>query len=265
MLPVSWRELLGTASSTGVAFTLSLLIASRAFDGLPLADAKLGVLLTVVVAPLLAAISFRPAAKRAGNDATAETELSVPDLAVEVDVQLDHVLGNVAAPVTLTAYGSFGCHSSAAAAVTAQQLLERLPGQIRYVYRHLPLEDVLPGAQLAAEAAEAAGAQGAFWGMYCALSEEPEDIRLGRLYRAARNLGLDLDLFFTELGQHAHAERVARDVRSADASGVTGTPALFVNGHRYGGAFDVESLADVLQGKVDAGRLSPSFPTHSAI
>jgi protein-disulfide isomerase len=251
---VSWRELFGTASSTGVAFTLSLLIASRAFAGLPLADAKLGVLVTIVLAPLLAAISFRPITERAGNDGTAESELSVPDLAAEVDPQLDHVLGNVAAPITLTAYGSFGCHSSGAAAVTAQQLLERLPEQIRYVFRHLPLEDVLPGAQLAAEAAEAAGAQGAFWGMHAALSDEPEDIGLGGIYRAARDLGLDLDRFFSELGEHAYAERVARDVRSADASGVTGTPALFVNGHRYSGAFDVESLAALLQRKLDAGR-----------
>ena len=252
-LPVGWRELLGTASATGVAFTVSLLIASRAFNGALLADAKLGVLVTVVVAPLLTAISFRPLTARRGQDATAMTDMSIPDLAADVDIERDHVLGELSASVTLLVYGSFGCHSSAAASATARQLLERFPGHVRYVYRHLPVEDVLPGAQLAAEATETAGGQGAFWGMHDALAGDPENIGLGRIYEAARDLGLDLDRFFTELGRHAYADRVALDVRSADASGITGTPTLFLNGHRYSGAFDLESLTAEVERRLEAG------------
>jgi len=121
-------------------------------------------------------------------------------------------------------------------------LLDRFAGQVRYVYRHLPLTDVEPNAQLAAEAVEAAGEQGASWAMHDRLSSRPEQITLDAIYRAALALGLNLDRFFTDLGQHAHAERIARDVRSADASNVSGTPAFFINGRRYSGAFDLDSL-----------------------
>jgi Na+/H+ antiporter NhaA len=266
-LPVGWRELLGTANSAGVAFTVSLLIASRAFHGASLADAKLGVLMTVALAPLLAAVAFHPLNKRTGQDALDASDLGVPDLVGDVDIQSDHVLGDVTAPVTLTVYGSFGCHGSAAASDAARRLLQRFPGDLRYVYRHLPLEDVLPGAAVAAEATEAAGAQGGFWDMHDALADEPEDIGLGRIYQAARDRGLDLDRFFTELGRHVYAERVARDMRTADASGVTGTPALFINGYRYGGALDLNCLAAEVERRItpagcqiEDARQPPSWP-----
>lgn len=244
-LPVSWRELRGTASSAGVAFTVSLLVASRAFHGMALADAKLGVLLTAVLAPAMAALSFRTGTKRTRQAEQAEG-MTIPDLAADVNDELDHVLGDPGAPVTVTAYGSFGCRSTAAASGVIRQLLERFPHELRYVYRHLPLDDILPGAQLAAEATEAAGEQGAFWAMHEQLSGSPENIGLDRIYAAARELELDLDRFFAALGQHRHAERVARDVQTADASGVTGTPSLFINGQRYGGAFDLQSLTAAL-------------------
>ncbi len=169
---MSWRELIGTASSAGIGFTVSLLIASRAFDGALLDQAKVGVLATAVVSPLLSAISFRPLHRARDEAAERWTagSLAVPDLAVEVDPARDHIRGRADAPVTLLAYGSFGCWCSSAAASVIPDLLDGFAGQVRYVYRHLPLTDVEPNAQLAAEAVEAAGEQGAFWAMHDRLS-----------------------------------------------------------------------------------------------
>lgn len=222
-LMVSWRELFGTATTAGAAFTVSLLIASRAFSGAQLADAKLGILGTALLAPALAALAFR-----SGRRQPPEPQREVPDapdLAVAVDVTDDHVLGSPDAPVTLTMYGSFGCVYSAAAAAAARQLLTRFPGEVRYVYRHLPLDGVLPGAELAAEAVEAGSAQGKFWPMHDALAHEAETVTLDGIYRAARDTGVDLDRFFADLGTHVYRPRIARDVAGADASGLTGTPA----------------------------------------
>jgi Na+/H+ antiporter NhaA len=239
-LPVTWRELFGTASVAGVGFTVSLLIASRAFAGSQLADAKLGVLGTAVLAPLIAGLAFRTGKQRP-LEGPEPAKLSVPDLATDVDAE-DHILGALASPVTVTMYGSFGCVFSAAAAAAVREVLDRFPGKLRYVYRHLPLDDVLPGAELAAEAAEAAAAQGEFWSMHDQLAREQGTVTLESIYKAARDTRLDLDQFFADLGTHAHRARIDRDIVSADDSGVTGTPAFFINGQRYTGAFDPASL-----------------------
>jgi Na+/H+ antiporter NhaA/protein-disulfide isomerase len=241
-LPVAWRELFGTASVAGVGFTVSLLIASRAFTGSQLADAKLGVLGTAVLAPLLASLAFRTG-KQKPQDEPIPAKPAFADLATDIDTEQDHILGAPDAPVTVTMYGSFGCVYSAAGARAAREVLERLPGKVRYVYRHLPLDDLLPGAELAAEASEAAAAQARFWPMYGLLAEEAGSVSLQSIYRAARDTGLDLEQFFADLGTHAYVARVERDIASADESGVTGTPAFFVNGERYEGAFDADSLA----------------------
>jgi Na+/H+ antiporter NhaA len=239
-LPVPWRELFGTASVAGAGFTVSLLIASRAFTGAQLADAKLGVLGTAVLAPLIAGLVFRTG-KQAPQQGSEPAKPSLPDVSIDVEPE-DHVLGAPDALVTVTMYGSFGCVSSAAAAAAARETLDRFPGKVRYVYRHLPIDDVLPGAQLAAEAAEAAAVQGKFWTMQEKLGREQGAVTLGGIYEAARDTHLKLDQFFTDLGTHAHRGRVARDIVSADESGVTGTPAFFINGERYMGAYDVASL-----------------------
>jgi Na+/H+ antiporter NhaA len=239
-LSVPWRELFGTATVAGVGFTVSLLIASRAFTGSQLADAKLGVLGTAVLAPLIAGLVFRTGNQRP-QDRREPAKPSLPDLATGIDSE-DHVLGAPGAPVTITMYGSFGCVSSAAAAAAVGEVLDHLPGKVRYVYRHLPLDDVLPGAELAAEAAEAAAAQGKFWSMHDQLAREEATVTLQSIYKAARDARLNLDQFFGDLGTHAHQARVARDIVSADESGVTGTPAFFIDGERYTGAYDPASL-----------------------
>jgi protein-disulfide isomerase len=111
------------------------------------------------------------------------------------------------------------------------------------VWRHLPLNDVHPSAQMAAEAAEAAGAQGAFWEMHDQLLDHQEDLTPAALSRHAEQLGLDIERFWDELRSHEHTERVEVDVASADASGVAGTPTFFINGKRHQGAYDVATLS----------------------
>lgn len=113
---------------------------------------------------------------------------------------------------------------------------------IRYVWRHLPLVDVHPRAQLAAEAAEAAADQGAFWPMHDLLMDHQQGLTSTDLVRYAEQLGLDTDRFRAALQEGTHAARVARDVESADLSGVSGTPTFFVNGQRHHGSYDLATL-----------------------
>ena len=122
----------------------------------------------------------------------------------------------------------------------ARDLLE--DADLRFVWRHLPLTDVHPAAQLAAEASEAAAAQGRFWEMHDLLLAHQDDLSAGDLVGYAADLGLDVERFHDDLKRHAHETRVAQDVESADLSGATGTPTFFVNGQRHYGAYDLESL-----------------------
>ena len=118
---------------------------------------------------------------------------------------------------------------------------------VRYGWRHLPLSDVHPRAQLAAEAAEAASAQGAFWAMHDLLFTHQVELRPGDLVGYAEELGLDVERFRGELSRHVYANRVAQDVESADVSGVSGTPTFFVNGQRHYGAYDVATLSEAIR------------------
>jgi protein-disulfide isomerase len=123
-----------------------------------------------------------------------------------------------------------------------RSLLDSFGDELRYVWRHLPLTDVHLRAQLAAEASEAGSAQGSFWELYDTLLSHQDALDPPDLARYADELGLDLKRFWEELRIHEHTERVAADVASADASGVTGTPTFFINGRRHYGAYDVETL-----------------------
>ena len=114
---------------------------------------------------------------------------------------------------------------------------------MRYVWRHLPLTDVHPKAQLAAEAAEAAADQGAFWEMHDLLLDHQDALRPDDLVGYAAELGLDVDRFTNDLREHNGAARVAEDVDSADLSGVSGTPTFFINGQRHYGAYDIDTLS----------------------
>lgn len=243
--PVGWGGILGGGAAAGIGFTVSLLIASRAFDGAELAEAKLGILGAAACASLLALAVFRGLAAlpetsrvRALDGTTGE----FVDLATPVDPDEDHIRGNEDAPVTLVEYGDFECPYCGRAEDALEDFLP-VHGEVRYVFRHLPLNDVHSHAQLAAEAAEAAGAQGKFWEMHDLLYDHQDELRGKELVGYAEQLGLDVDRFRDDLRKHAHAARISRDVESADLSGVTGTPTFFINGRRHQGAYDLDSLA----------------------
>ncbi|MFL5852426.1 MAG: Na+/H+ antiporter NhaA [Solirubrobacteraceae bacterium] len=247
-LSLSWPALSGGATVAGVGFTVSVLVASRAFTGRDLEEAKIGVLAAAVLASLACFAVTRvyrrlPEAFRARQIAGTRAELL--DLSDEVDAGRDHIRGPDEAPVTLLEYGDFECPYCGAAAPIVAKLLEHL--DLRYVFRHLPLTDVHPNAQTAAEAAEAAAEQGRFWELHDLLLGNQDALAPGDLYRHAADLGLDLDRFSEDLRRRRHAGRVAEDVRSADASGVSGTPTFFINGRRHLGVYDEGTLAQAVK------------------
>ena len=169
------------------------------------------------------------------------TAESIVDLVDPVDPERDHVRGPADAPVTIVEYGDFECPYCGQAEPVVREVLADV-GDVRYVWRHLPLTDVHPNAQLAAEAAEAAARQDAFWPMHDLLLAHQDALRPRDLVRYAGQLGLDVERFTDDLRHHAGAGRVADDVEGADLSAVSGTPTFFVNGRRHRGAYDAEHL-----------------------
>jgi Na+/H+ antiporter NhaA len=247
---VSGPVLLAGGACAGVGFTVSLLIASLAFQGMSLDEAKLGVLSTVALAPLLGWVGVRvirrlPSSVRARQ--IGRTAIDIPDLSEEVDPERDHIRGPEDAHVTLLEYGDFECPYCGRAEDVIRELLNSLGSDVRYVWRHLPLNDVHPRAQLAAEASEAAAAQDRFWPMHDVLLANQDELRPGDLRRHAEDLGLDMERFTDDLRSHRHAGRVRADVASADESGVTGTPTFFINGRRHYGVYDIDTLTEAVR------------------
>ncbi|HEY2196086.1 MAG TPA: Na+/H+ antiporter NhaA [Actinomycetospora sp.] len=243
--PVGWAGVVGGGTIAGVGFTVALLIASLAFTGPDLAEAKLGVLASAVVAPLVTWLVFRalalmPASRR--RSALLGSAPVIIDLLDEVDPDRDHVRGPHDAPVTVVEYGDFECPYCGQAEPTVRELLAE-HGDVRYVWRHLPLRDVHPHAELAARASEAAAAQSAFWDLHDRLLDHQDELRAIDLEHHAAELGLDVERFRRDLRSPDAAERVAADLESADRSGVSGTPTFFVNGRRHYGAYDIDSLS----------------------
>jgi Na+/H+ antiporter NhaA len=249
-LAITFPALRGVGAVAGIGFTVALLIASLAFTGEQLEEAKIGILATIVLATLEGWVAVRMY-KRIPDSARARqigrTAEDIPDLIDEVDPERDHIRGPSDAPVTLLEYGDYQCPYCGQAEAVVRALLAEFGDDLRYVWRHLPLTDVHPNAQTAAEAAEAAGAQGRFWEMHDRLLDHQDDLRPVELARHANELGLDLDRFWADLRGREHAARVAEDVASADASDVTGTPSFFINGRRYTGAYDIDTLTRVVR------------------
>ena len=159
----------------------------------------------------------------------------------------DHVEGPADAPLELVMYGDFQCPFCTAAQPILRRVRERLAGRLRFAFRHFPLTEVHPDAQRAAEASEAAAAQDAFWQMHDALYGARGELGLASVIALAAGLGLDAERVRAELAAGTHAERVAEDVRSGSAAGVTGTPTFFVNGRRHDGGYDAQSLLAALE------------------
>jgi Na+/H+ antiporter NhaA len=247
--PVGWGAVTGVGLVAGIGFTVALLIASLAFTGPELAEAKLGVLSGAICATLLTWAWFRGLAKlspRTRLRALLGTAATVTDLAVPVDPERDHIRGPAkGALVTLVEYGDFECPYCGQAEPAVRELISQY-GELRFVFRHLPLTEVHPHAQLAAEAAEAAAEQGAFWGMHDLLMDHQGALTFADLVRYAGTLGLNTARFAADLRRHAGAARVAEDVDSADLATVSGTPTFFINGNRYYGAFDLAALSEAV-------------------
>jgi protein-disulfide isomerase len=167
--------------------------------------------------------------------------LDRPQLTLPVSGR-DHALGTHTAPVTLLEYGDYECPFCAAAHPAVKHVLQLVPGDILFAYRHFPLTQIHPHAQQAAETAEAAGAQGRFWEMHDLLFAHQDHLALRDLVEYATALGLDLDRFASELESGAHTARVREDFLSGVRSGVNGTPTFFVNGIRHNGGYDPEAL-----------------------
>ncbi len=167
-------------------------------------------------------------------------------LAVPVDPERDHVRGPEKAPVTLVEYGDFECPYCGLAEPVVRELLADY-GDLRYVWRHLPLTDVHPHAELAAEATEAAAGQGKFWEMHDQLLDHQGALTAKDLIRYAGELGLNTEQFARDLRQRAGQAKIAEDMDSADLSGVSGTPTFFVNGKRHHGAYDIATLSDAVR------------------
>jgi Na+/H+ antiporter NhaA len=262
--PISEPVLLTAGACAGIGFTVSLLVSSLAFSGLALDEAKLGALATVVVAPIVAWLATRmirhlPEALRARQ--VARTAEDILDLVADVDTEYDHIRGPDDAPVTLVEYGDFECPYCGMAEGAIRELLASHGGDVRYVWRHLPLNDVHPSAQLASEASEAAAAQGKFWEMYDILLAHQGELTPRDLTRYATELGLDVDRFREELRRREYAPRVSEDVASADESGVSGTPTFFINGRRHYGVYDIDTLTEAVgAAKTRARQLASSVP-----
>ena len=255
-LPVSLPGIVAASAVAGIGFTLSLFVADLAFAGERLEEAKAGILAASVLAAaggwlLFGLVERLP--EGVLERARDRVEPSIEDLTPVVEDDVDRIRGPLDAPVTLVEFGDFECPYCGRAEPVIRELLESFGSELRYVFRHLPLPDVHRHAQMAAEAAEAAGAQGRFWEMHDRLFEHQDRLDPPDLIRHAEELGLDVDRFWEEVRTGAHARRVARDVRSADDSGVAGTPTFFVDGRRHHGAYDLASLTRAVRA-AGAGR-----------
>ncbi|MBV9380865.1 MAG: Na+/H+ antiporter NhaA [Streptosporangiaceae bacterium] len=257
--PVGWGAVCGVGAVAGIGFTVSLLIASLAFGGTELEEAKLGILTVALCATVLSWGVFRALTLlplRLRLRALLGTSEVITDLVVPVDPGRDHIRGPKDSHVTVVEYGDFECPYCGQAEPAVRELL-RDYGEVRYVWRHLPLSDVHPHAQLAAEAAEAAAKQGKFWEMHDRLFEHQDALTARDLIRYGREVGLDAERFASDLRKHAGGARVAEDVDSADLANVAGTPTFFVNGSRYYGAYDIASLKAAVKTASARAKIAP--------
>lgn len=259
-MPVGWASVIGSGTVAGTAFTVSLLIANLAFTGERLDQVRIAVLLTIVGSALTTSLVFMVTntmdPMRRARALTGDAAMLL-DLATPVDLERDHVRGPADAMVTIVEYGDFECPSCgrAEAALRAGPLT----GDVRLIWRHLPIPEVHPHATLAAQASEAAAAQGRFWDFHDALLRHQDALRIEDLRRYAADLGLDQQRFIEDLTDGKYAQRVAQDVASADASDVSGTPTFFVNGRRHYGPHDAATLMKVVQAAAVQARLGTSL------
>jgi protein-disulfide isomerase len=165
----------------------------------------------------------------------------------------DHVQGPANAPVTVVEYGDYECIHCARAHPIVRSIQKRLGQRLRFVYRHFPLSEGHPHAENAAEAAEAAGAQGKFWEMHDVLFDNQDALEPPDLMAYAKRVGADPKRVAAEIESHVHTARVREDFRSGVKSGVNGTPTFFVNGVRFDGLWEQGELYTAIEAAIEAG------------
>jgi len=170
-----------------------------------------------------------------------EAELTVPV------TDRDHVQGAANAAVTLLEYGDYECPYCGAAYPIVKQLQSTMGDTLRFAFRNFPLSTMHPHAEQAAEAAEAAGAQGQFWPMHDLLYENQRRLGADDLVAYAGRLGLDIARFERELTDHVYAARVHEDFMSGVRSGVNGTPTFYINGVRHDDSYDFDTMLEALR------------------
>ncbi len=162
--------------------------------------------------------------------------------------ETDHLRGDLERPLQLLMFGDFQCPFCLGAQSVLRRVRDRLGDRLVFSFRHLPIPERHPLAPLAAEASEAAAAQGDFWEYHDALFLAQPRLSRETMLEVGRELGLDAERMAAEMDSGAHRERIERDLGSAEASGATGTPTFFVNGERFFGAYDASSLVEALEG-----------------
>ena len=170
---------------------------------------------------------------------------AVPEITAD-----DHMLGPADAPVAVLEYGDYECPFCRGAARDVHRMLDLYPGLIRFVFRNFPIPQLHPHAEQAAEAAEAAAAQGKFWDMYQLLLRPSSRLDFDSLLSYARDLGLDVDRFGQEVTGGAYAAKIEHDVREGVRNGVNATPKFYVDGARIDGKFPLEGLEDAIRASV---------------
>jgi protein-disulfide isomerase len=175
-------------------------------------------------------------------------------LSLPVSEGRDHIQGSADAAVTLVEYGDYECPYCGAAYPIVKEVQARMGDRLRFVFRNFPITTSHPNAERAAEAAEAAAGQGAFWEMHDLLFANQKHLQDEDLHSYAERLGLDLERFDREIAQRVHAERVHEDFMGGVRSGVNGTPTFYINGARHDGGYDIEALFAALERAASAER-----------
>ena len=241
---VGQGQVVGGAALSGIGFTVSLLIVELAFDDQALKDqAKVGVLAAAILAVAVSWLLFKAAAVFRG-----ETSAGLPRrLDMPVDPERDHIRGPLDAPLTLVEYGDFECPFCGRSTGMINELQVEMGEELRYVFRHLPLPEVHPHAELAAEASEAAASQDRFWQMHDLLYAHQGQLDIEDLIGYAAQLDLDVDRFVAEIREGRNSSRIREDAAAADASGAQSTPTFFVGDWRHTGPYDAVTLAAELR------------------
>ena len=163
----------------------------------------------------------------------------------------DHIQGPIDAPIKLVEYGDYECPYCGEAYPVVKAIQERLGNRLCFAFRNFPLTNIHPHAEHAAEAAEAADEQGRFWEMHDLLYEHQDALEDEDLAQYASDLGLDARRLISEVQAEAHLSRIREDFRSGARNGVNGTPTFFINGVRYDGPVDPESMMAYLARAAD--------------